>query len=390
MKNLDPYQIITIILSIAIIASIGVFIYNISFGGFGKAALSVDTQNGKANVIINGKEKGQTPVYTEELNAKNINVQVNGEGASYSTIIKPAGGTLAVIKRELGVGGVFSSGLNIWFTKGSGSESVISVISPDSENVSVIVDGVEMGKTPVKFSTGDLLKQNAEGKYVISFKKDRYQDQEVEVKVKPGYELNIRTDMFLKPLSTEVVSLSGFGDGIRFVGFKGMTDAAFADRKVWAKAASYWLASRGAITFDGNKIEKVNYFLSDDGKIFNSEANEISVEDLKAESGNVIMYLGSASDSNISDSAKSTIEKATGQVVVTSEGAGGKGRIKIKPTGIGYLKVRSSASTGSSQIGKVDEGAVFNVIEAKSGWYKITYETGKDGWVSGTYVENVD
>lgn len=390
MKNFDPYQIITIVLSIAIIASIGVFIYNLSFGGFGKAALSVDTQNGKATVIINGKDKGETPVYTEELNAKNINVQVNGEGASYSTIVKPAGGTLAVIKRELGAGGAFSSGLNIWFTKGSGSDSIISVISPDSEGVSVIVDGVEMGKTPVKFSTGDLLKQNAEGKYGLTFKKDRYQDQEVEVKVKPGYELNIRTDMFLKPLSSEIVSLSGFAEGIRFVGFKGMTDAAFADRKVWAKAASYWLSSRGAITFDGNKIEKFNYFLSDDGKIFNSEANEISVEDLKVESSNVVMYLGLASDSNISDPAKTTIEKATGKVAPIAPSADGKGRIKIKPTGIGYLKVRSSASTGSTQVGKVDEGAIFNVIEVKNGWYKISYETGKDGWVSGTYVESVD
>ncbi|PIR42788.1 hypothetical protein CO058_03440 [candidate division WWE3 bacterium CG_4_9_14_0_2_um_filter_35_11] len=386
MKKFDIYQVITVILSVAIIVSIGVFIYNLSFGGFGKAALSVDVQNGKAAVIINGKDKGETPVYTEELNAKNINVQINGEASSYSTIIKPSAGTLAVIKRELGVGGAFGSGLNIWFIKGSADDSSISVISPDTDGVSVIVDGVEMGKTPIKFSTNDLLKQSDEGKYVITFKKDKYQDQEVEVKVKPGYELNIRTDMFLKPMSAELVSLTGFDEGIRFVGFKGMTDAAFADRKVWAKAASYWISAHGSIIFDGNKIEKFDYFISDDGKIYNAEANEISADDLKAESGNVIMYLGSSSDSNISDSAKASIEASTGKVVAS----GANGKIKIKPTGIGYLKVRSSNSTGSTQLGKVDEGATFDVIEVKSGWYKIAYETGKEGWVSGTYVESVN
>lgn len=389
MKNFDIYQIITIFLSVAIIFAIGVFIYNLSFGSFGKAALSVDVQNGKAAVIINGKDKGETPVYTEELNAKNINVQINGQDSSYTTIIKPSAGTLAVIKRELGVGRAFESGLNIWFTKGSGDESTVSVVSPDTKEVSVIVDGVEMGKTPMKFSTKDLLKQNDEGKYVITFKKDRYQDQEVEVKVKPGYELNIRSDMFLKPISNDVLSLNGFDEGIRFIGFKGLTDAAFADRKMWAKAASYWISSHGSITFDGNKIEKFNYFVSDDGKLYNSEANEISSEDLKVETGNVVMYLGPSIDSNISDSAKTSVEAATGKVVASS-GSGINGKIKIKPTGIGYLKVRSSASTSSTQLGKVDEGAIFDVIEAKSGWYKIAYEAGKEGWVSGTYAEKVN
>lgn len=386
MKNFDIYQIITIILSLAIIASIGVFVYNLSLGGFGKAALSIDVQNGKATVIINGKDKGEAPVYTEELNAKNINVQLNGQESSYSTIIKPSAGTLAVIKRELGVGGAFQSGLNIWFTKGSGDEAFISVISPDTEGVSVIVDGVEMGKTPIKFSTKELLKQSEEGRYVITFKKDRYQDQEVEVKVKPGYELNIRSDMFLKPISGDVLSLNGLGEGVRFIGFKGLTDAAFADRKVWAKAASYWISSRGAITFDGNKIEKFDYFISDEGKLYNSEANEISSDDLKVESGNIVMYLGVPSDSTVSDSAKASIEAATGKSAnVTS-----KEKVKIKPTGIGYLKVRSSNSTGSTQIGKVDEGAIFDVIEVKNGWYKIIYEPGKEGWVSGTYVESLN
>jgi len=386
MRKLDIYQTITLALSIAIVISIGVFVYNLFIGGFGKAGISVDVQNGVANVIINGKDKGQTPVYTEELNAKNINVQINGEATSYSTIVKPSVGTMAAIKRELGVGGPFSSGLNLWFAKVSGEEKTISVISPDVEEVSVVVDGVEVGKTPVKFSTKDLLKESENNRYVISFQKDNYQSQEIEIEVKPGYELNIRSDMFLKPLGSDIKVIQGFGEGIRFLGFENITDSAFSDRKLWAKALVYWLSSRGAIMFDNNRIEVFNYFISDDGKVYNNEANEIAIEDMSPASGDVILYLGSADNSVISDEAKLSIEKITGQAVVT----GSSSKIKILPTGIGYLKVRSGPSTGNSQIGQVNEGLTFDVVETQGGWYKIYYESDKVGWVSGTYAEIVN
>lgn len=49
------------------------------------------------------------------------------------------------------------------------------------------------------------------------------------------------------------------------------------------------------------------------------------------------------------------------------------------------LNVRSGVGTGYSVIGKVYKGDEFNLLESKSGWYKIKYR-GKDGWVSGSYI----
>lgn len=64
-------------------------------------------------------------------------------------------------------------------------------------------------------------------------------------------------------------------------------------------------------------------------------------------------------------------------------------KLLIKETPVGFLRVRKSASTGSAEIGRVNAGVEFNMIEEteKSDWYKIEYEKGKEGWVSAEYVQ---
>lgn len=65
--------------------------------------------------------------------------------------------------------------------------------------------------------------------------------------------------------------------------------------------------------------------------------------------------------------------------------------VKIKETGTGWLRVRTEPSTESEELAKVDVGEMFPYLnEEKFGWYKIEYETGKEGWVSGTYSELVE
>jgi uncharacterized protein YgiM (DUF1202 family) len=38
-------------------------------------------------------------------------------------------------------------------------------------------------------------------------------------------------------------------------------------------------------------------------------------------------------------------------------------------------------------LARVNEGDKFTVLEEKSGWYKITYEPGKEGWISARYTQ---
>jgi len=50
-----------------------------------------------------------------------------------------------------------------------------------------------------------------------------------------------------------------------------------------------------------------------------------------------------------------------------------------------YLNVRSSASTTSTVIGKLNNGTKVTIVDSTTGWYKINYN-GKTGWVSSGYV----
>ena len=60
--------------------------------------------------------------------------------------------------------------------------------------------------------------------------------------------------------------------------------------------------------------------------------------------------------------------------------------IVINQTPLGYLRVREKPSIAASESAQVKPGASFTVIDQESGWYKIEYEKGKEGWVSGEYT----
>lgn len=61
----------------------------------------------------------------------------------------------------------------------------------------------------------------------------------------------------------------------------------------------------------------------------------------------------------------------------------------VQETGTGWLRVRSSA--GGDEVAKIDTGEQFAFIESdNTGWYKIEYAPGKQGWVVARYVKLVE
>lgn len=65
--------------------------------------------------------------------------------------------------------------------------------------------------------------------------------------------------------------------------------------------------------------------------------------------------------------------------------------IKVKETTTGWLRVREEPSTASTELAKIYPGEMYPYLEEEeNGWYKIEYEEGKEGWVSGVYVELVE
>lgn len=65
--------------------------------------------------------------------------------------------------------------------------------------------------------------------------------------------------------------------------------------------------------------------------------------------------------------------------------------VKIKETPTGWLRVRMEPSTSATEAAKVYPGEMFPYLnEEKNGWYKIEYEEGEEGWISGVYADLVE
>ncbi len=67
-----------------------------------------------------------------------------------------------------------------------------------------------------------------------------------------------------------------------------------------------------------------------------------------------------------------------------------KTTITIKGTPDGWLRVREEPSVTASEAARVNEGDDFEVLDEKSGWYKINYEDKKSGWISGRYTKKTE
>lgn len=60
--------------------------------------------------------------------------------------------------------------------------------------------------------------------------------------------------------------------------------------------------------------------------------------------------------------------------------------ISINATDTGFLRVRDEPSVSGSESARVKPGDRFDVLEEKSGWYKIEYLLGKTGWINAQYT----
>jgi hypothetical protein len=69
-----------------------------------------------------------------------------------------------------------------------------------------------------------------------------------------------------------------------------------------------------------------------------------------------------------------------------------KPKVKILTTPTGFLRVRSEPSTLAKEVGQVEPGEIFEIIEEDqdSGWYKIEYDEDKEGWISNQYASKVE
>jgi hypothetical protein len=93
-----------------------------------------------------------------------------------------------------------------------------------------------------------------------------------------------------------------------------------------------------------------------------------------------IVYLGASS--NGAETALPTVSASpTPSVSRTS-------KVLILDTPTGFLRVRSSSSTSTSEIGRVSPGETYDLLEeTDDGWYKIRIENGAEGWITSEFAQ---
>jgi len=66
--------------------------------------------------------------------------------------------------------------------------------------------------------------------------------------------------------------------------------------------------------------------------------------------------------------------------------------VEILPTDTGFLRVREKPGPAGAEVAQVKPGQRFLFLEEdeSTGWYKIEYEKGKEGWVSNSYSKKVE
>ena len=66
--------------------------------------------------------------------------------------------------------------------------------------------------------------------------------------------------------------------------------------------------------------------------------------------------------------------------------------VQILSTPVGFLRVRSEPSTLGKEIGRAEPGKSYPLLaeDEKTGWFKIEYEEGKEGWISNQYSKKVE
>ena len=65
--------------------------------------------------------------------------------------------------------------------------------------------------------------------------------------------------------------------------------------------------------------------------------------------------------------------------------------VEISSTPTGFLRVRSGPSTANEEVVQVKPGERYPLLETdeETGWFKIEYEEGKEGWISNQYAKKV-
>lgn len=169
--------------------------------------LEIITINGKAEVKIDGKDYGETPLTVTNLPQGDYTVELNrisdlDDFYKRQTFnVKLTKNTTSRLEVEIGPSGITHGSL-LYYTpllnlsKGVGTLSILSDV-PKSR---VYIDGEYIEQTPV------IARQLETGEYELEISVERYESLEIPFLIEEGYLLNIRSYLFPIPVNLDIIT----------------------------------------------------------------------------------------------------------------------------------------------------------------------------------------
>jgi len=341
-----------------------------------KASLLIETPNTTAQVFIDDQSLDQSPLQKDDLSAGEYDLKLISGEQIYQTKITLLGGIQTVVRREFGPADAFSSGEILWFEKSQGPATIS--ITSDPDGMQVKIDGKDFGQTPV------LIEDVEAGTHDLHLSKEFFESRKISIKTEDGYQLRISSKLALNPLPRGEVKEIDFGGEKVTVYNLSPTGTLFVDADLLAKGLIYWVETRGL----GAGQINLSYFVDAQGTIYDSEGHVFDPETFEGEQMETVAvgYLGNTANEELSAQAKTSLTSLTKKILKTPPLVD---KVKILPTGVGWLRVRSEPRLSGSEVTKVDVGEKFLLLEEKTGWVKIKLADGGEGWISADFIEKI-
>lgn len=85
--------------------------------------------------------------------------------------------------------------------------------------------------------------------------------------------------------------------------------------------------------------------------------------------------------------SKKATDSAIVEPIASSSAIPTVSKVVILTTPTGFLRVRDNGSLSGKEIGRVNPGEVYDIVEEKAGWFSITLKDGQVGWISSSYAK---
>lgn len=256
-------------------------------------------------------------------------------------------------------------GLVLFFLSTKKEKGALQVTSePDSK---VYLNGVQVGQTPLcKCELKDMLEA---GEYTIKLVPVTGDSKPFEQKIKISSKVLTVVDRNFGPTGLEngsIISLSQISDDkdaqISIVSFPDAVQV-FLDNNLQGQTP---ILLKNITDSDHElKLTKEGY-----------KDKIVRIRTVLGYKLDALMFMGI----NPEIATASAAPSATSSAIVSS-------KVTIQNTPTGFLRVREEASVSSKEITQVKPGESYNLLEEKSGWYKIQIDSKTSGWISSTYAK---